>query len=563
MSAKENQAEQPASNIDASGGDMLHEKLTTIALSRTKTWGNIETKSHYTPDDLPEGGDFQGNPGEYPFTRGAFPQMYRSRMWSMREIVGYGAPEDTRRGLGLAIENGASGLNVVDDVPTKWAVDPDHPMFRNDVGIEGVSIPTLRDCERLMEGIDLSKIDLAWHSISLVYPLTVAVHKKRGQPLESLLGSHMPDYFHQVISGWGAKLVPSNMALRMSAGCLEYSAANTPLWALGLPQAYDIRERGVSPAGEIAVGMAIVNTCLDDIAKRGTSVDQIAPRMAWVSTSDVDFFEEVAKFRALRRIWARTMKERFGATNERSMRLRIACHTAGKSLVYQQPLNNITRAALQTFAAICGGVQSVETCTYDEPICIPTKEAKELALRTQQILAHEIGAARVADPLGGSYYVEALTDAVEKEALTLLAEIERRGLVDAIQSGWLEEEMDKFNVRYDRELHDKERLVVGLNAFTNADEKPFARFEPMKASIQNHVERFVRFRGERDMPVVTEAIRHLHRVTREGANPYPAMIDAFIADATISEVWGTLRQGFGHAYDAFGVFTSPFGLSEN
>lgn len=556
-------ASAPEANSAEGADRMLHEKLTTIGLSRTKTWGNIETKSHYSAEDVDVREDNSAPPGSYPFTRGAFPQMYRSRMWSMREIVGYGAPEDTRKGLERAIENGASGLNVVDDVPTKWAVDPDHPLFRNDVGIEGVSIPTLRDCERLMEGIDLSQIDLAWHSISLVYPLTVAVHKKRGQPLDKLLGSHMPDYFHQVISGWGTKLVPANMALRMSAGCLEYSAANTPLWALGLPQAYDVRERGVSPAGEIAVGMAIVNTCLEDIAKRGTSVDDIAPRMAWVSTSDVDFFEEVAKFRALRRIWARTMKERFGATNERSMRLRIACHTAGKSLVYQQPLNNITRAALQTFAAICGGVQSVETCTYDEPICIPTTEAKELALRTQQILAHEIGAARVADPLGGSYYVEALTDAVEKEALTLLAEIEKRGLVEAIDSGWMEAEMDRFNVQYDRELHDKERLVIGLNSFTKSDEKPFARFEPMKASIEDHVQRFVQFRGQRDMAKVKEAVSYLHRVTREGGNPYPAMIDAFIADATISEVWGTLRQGFGHAYDAFDVYTSPFGLSEN
>jgi methylmalonyl-CoA mutase N-terminal domain/subunit len=481
----------------------------------------------------------------------------------MREIVGYGAPEDTRQGLERAIENGASGINVVDDVPTKWAVDPDHPLFHNDVGMEGVSVPTLRDCERLMDGINLSKIDLAWHSISLVYPLTVAVHKKRGQRLDTLLGSHMPDYFHQVLSGWGSKLVPPNMALRMSAGCLEFSAANTPKWSLGMPQAYDLRERGLTPAGEIAVGMAIVITCLEDIVGRGVSVDEIAPRMAWVSTSDVDFFEEVAKFRALRRIWARTMKERFGAKNERSMRLRIACHTAGKSLVYQQPLNNITRAALQTFAAICGGVQSVETCTFDEPICIPTTQAKELALRTQQILAHEIGAARVADPLGGSYYVEALTDAVEKEALGFLERIESRGLVEAINSGWLEGEMDRYNLQFAKEIQNRERLVVGLNVFKSQGDPPFERFAPLKVSIKNHVERFVRFRSERNLAGVTAAIEHLYRVTRDGANPYPVMIDAFIADATISEVWGTLRQGFGQPYDAFDVYKSPFGINEN
>ena len=217
----------------------------------------------------------------------------------MREIVGYAAPEDTREGLQRAIRNGASGMNVVDDLPTKWAVDPDHPLFRDDVGVEGVSVPTVRDCERLLEGVDLSKVDLAWHSISLVYPLTVAVHKKRGQSLDSLLGSHMPDYLHQVLSGWGAKLVPPNMALRMSADCIDFATENTPKWSLGVPQAYDLRERGVTPSQEIAVGMAIVQACLDEVVGRGRSIDDVAPKMAWVSTSDVDFFEEVAKFRAL------------------------------------------------------------------------------------------------------------------------------------------------------------------------------------------------------------------------------------------------------------------------
>ena len=210
-----------------------------------------------------------------------------------------------------------------------------------------------------------------------------------------------------------------------------------------------------------------------------------------------------------------------------------------------------------------GGVQSMFTSAWDEPFALPTEESTTLALRTQQILAHEVGAARVADPLGGSYYVEALTDAVEAEALKFLALIEEKGLVEAIDSGWLEGEMDKFNVQYDRELHDRERLVVGLNAFTNSEEKPFARFEPMKASIQSHVERFVRFKGERDFAGVKTSMDHLFRVTRDGGNPYPAMIDAFIADATISEVWGTLRQAFGHSYDAFDVYTSPFGISEN
>lgn len=546
----------------AQGGTAPHEKLTTVNLSRVDTWGGLPTKSHYTADDLPEDHNPHERPGEFPFTRGAFPEMYRSRMWSMREIVGYGSPEDTREGLERALENGAAGMNVVDDLPTKWAVDPDHPLFRDDVGVEGVSLPSLRDGERLLEGVDLSKIDLAWHSISLVYPLTVAVHKKRGQPLTNLLGSHMPDYLHQVISGWGAKLVPGNMALRMTADCVDFASRETPQWSLGVPQAYDVRERGVTPAQEIAIGMAIVVTCLDEIVARGRSVDEVASRMAWVSTSDVDFFEEVAKFRALRRIWARTMKERYGAQSERAMRLRIAVHTSGKSLVYHQPLNNITRAAIETFAAICGGVQSVETCTWDEPISIPTNEAKELALRTQQILAHEVGAPRVADPLAGSYYVESLTSAVEKEALSFLEQIEERGLLEAIDSGWLEAEIDRFNVEYADELQSGERIVVGLNAFRPTNESPVNRFAVREASIEEHVARFVSFRDSRNMTPVKEAAQRLFDITRQGGNPYPAIVDALIADVTMSEVWGTLRQAFGHPYDAFGVMTSPFGFTE-
>ena len=260
-------------------GTAPHETLTTVNLSRTTTWGGLPTKSHYTADDLPADHNPHERPGEFPFTRGAFPEMYRSRMWSMREIVGYGSPEDTRTGLERALLNGASGMNVVDDLPTKWAVDPDHPLFRDDVGVEGVSLPSLRDCERLLEGVDLSKIDLAWHSISLVYPLTVAVHVKRGQPLNSLLGSHMPDYLHQVISGWGAKLVPANMALRMTADCVDFSSQKTPQWSLGLPQAYDVRERGVTPAQEIAIGMAIVvslprrDRCPRATGRRGRPAD--------------------------------------------------------------------------------------------------------------------------------------------------------------------------------------------------------------------------------------------------------------------------------------------------
>lgn len=237
-----------------------------------------------------------------------------------------------------------------------------------------------------------------------------------------------------------------------------------------MPQAYDMRERGLTPAGEIAVGMAVINQTLTDLIARGLSVDQVAPSLAWVSTSDIDFFEEVAKFRALRRFWAKTMRERFGSQDVRAQRLRVACHTSGKSLVYKQPLNNLTRTAIQSLAALCGGVQSLEACTFDEPVCVPTHEARELATRQQQILANEVGAARVADPLGGSYYIEALTDQIEAAAIEMLAKIERIGVLRAVADGTIERMMDEQNLALQRELDDGERIMVGVNRYVPAEE---------------------------------------------------------------------------------------------
>jgi methylmalonyl-CoA mutase N-terminal domain/subunit len=330
-----------------------------------------------------------------------------------------------------------------------------------------------------------------------------------------------------------------------------------------MPQAYDLRERGLTPVGEIAVGMAIVNATLTDLGLRGMSVDEVAPSLAWVSTTDVDLFEEVAKFRALRRIWARTLTERFGAQSPRSTRLRIACHTSGRSLVHQQPLNNLTRAAIQTMAALFGGVQSVEACTWDEPVGIPTPEARELATRTQQILAHEVGAARTADPLGGSYYVEALTNEVEAQALKLLATIEERGLVKSVQDGSIEALMDDHNSEREREMATGDRIVVGVNRFTSSSGEHVAppRFRFDRAGVDRHLQRFAELKAARDANALAARMNALYVAARRGDNPVPEMIDALIADGTIGEVWGVMRMAQGHPYDPFGVLTSPFELS--
>jgi methylmalonyl-CoA mutase N-terminal domain/subunit len=529
-----------------------------IKLTRTKSWGGLETKQSYGPQDVTS--DYAtniGDPGAYPYTRGAYPQMYRSRMWTLRNIVGYGAPEDTREGLEKVLAAGGSGVSIVVDPLTTQSIDPDHPAFAPEVGLEGCSLPTSRDIDRLLHGLDLSKIDTAWHWAAMAYPMVAAVHVKRGQDLGTLQGSNMPDMLQETLCGWGQNLIPAELGHRTTVDEIEFCVKNSPRWALGMPQAYDLRERGLSPAGEIAVGMAIINKTMEDLIARGMAVNHVAASIAWVSTADIDFFEEVAKFRALRRYWARTMKERFGATDPRALRLRIACHTSGKSLVYKQPLNNLTRTAIQGLAALCGGVQSLEACTFDEPVCVPTHEARDLAIRQQQILANEVGAARVADPFGGSYYVEALTDEVEAAAVAMLKKIEDIGLIEAVTSGMIERIMDDYNLQTQRELDAEERIVVGVNKFVPLEEPAPTRFTFDPTNTRMHVRRFAELKQQRDAARWRAGLQDLYCIARDGGNPLQAMIDAFIADASVAEVWGTVRVAHNYSYDPYKALEAP------
>ena len=537
-----------------------HLEDVSVKLSRTATWSGIETRASYGPNDVPDQNYARdlGDPGTYPYTRGAYPQMYRSRMWTLRNIVGYGAPEDTREGITSALRMGTAGIDVVLDTLTQEAIDPDHPALSADAGQEGCSLPTVRDLEILLQGIDVTQTDVAWHSTMMIYPMVVAMALKQNRDLSKLQGSHMPDHLQLRLAGWSEAIVPAALGHRTPVDCIEYSVKHSPRWALGCPQAYDLRERGVPASGEIAVGMAIAKQTLRDLEARGLTVDKVAPSMAWVSGADIDFFEEIAKFRALRRIWARTMKDQFGSQDPRAQRLRIACHTSGRSLVYPQPLNNLSRAAVQTLAALLGGVQSVETCTYDEPICIPTEDARELATRTQQILAHEVGAARTADPLGGSYYVEALTNKVEADALELLAKIESIGLVKAVEDGTVEALMDDYNYRIQHELDRQERIIVGVNKFQPKDEPAPKRFKFDPARMGEHLQRFKELKSGRDRVLLDAKIDALYRVAHARENAHPAMIEALMADASIAEVWGTVRVACGLPYDPFRVLESPF-----
>jgi methylmalonyl-CoA mutase N-terminal domain/subunit len=549
-------AERPPDQENADFGTPVDED--SVRLSRTATWGGLETEAAYGPGEPLDYDRDLGDPGSFPYTRGSYPKMYRSRMWTLRNIVGYGAPEDTRDGIARALAAGTAGVDVVTDTLTAEALDPDHPALRADVGLEGCSLPSVRDVARLLDGVDITRTDVAYHTTMMIYPMIAAFAVDTGVPLERIQGSHMPDHLQLTLAGWGEKIMPADLAHRATVDCVEYVARHSPRWALGLPQAYDLRERGLSPAAEIAVGMAIVNATLAGLAERGVGVDDVAPSLAWVSSTDVDLFEEVAKFRALRRVWARTMKERFGAVDPRSMRLRIACHTSGRSLTHQQPLNNLARATVQTLAALLGGVQSVEACTWDEPVGIPTHEARELATRTQQILAHEVGAARTADPLGGSWYVESLTDTVESEALRLLASIEEHGLVKSVQDGAIEALMDDHNYRLEQELATGERIKVGVNRFLSDQQQSPPRFRFDRANIDAHIQRFVELKAHRDHERLAAAITCLSAVARRGDNPVAAMIEALRADGSIAEVWGTVRQAHGHPYDPFGVLSCPW-----
>lgn len=539
----------------------LHNEIEelSIRLSRTSTWSGTPVDAFYGPP-APDANYRQslGDPGTFPFTRGAFPQMYRSRMWTLRNIVGYGSPEDTRAGIDASMRAGSAAVDVVFDVVSTQGLDPDHPVLRPDVGLDGCSISSLKDLERLLSGIDITKVDVAWHITFCIYPLVLAYAKKHGIRLEDVHGSHMPDYLRLNLDGGGQKFLSPEFGHRMAIDTLEFAARNTPRWSLGFPQCYNLRERGATPVAEIAIGMAIVRKTFRDIVARGVKIDEIAQRMAWVSNTDIDLFEEVAKFRALRRMWARMMKEEFGATDPRAMRLRIACHTSGRSLMPQQPLNNLTRAAVETLAAIWGGVQSVETCTFDEPIGIPTHAARELATRTQLILAHETGAAITADPLGGSYYVEWLTDRVEADALKMLAELEAHGLLAGIEDGSIEQMLDEFNYQREEEMRKNERIVVGVNAYPPTTEERPPRFKVDAASVEDHVQRFRSEKQARDMQALKLGLDKVYASVRGSQNTQEAMMEAYLAGATSAEVTGVQRLACGLKYDPFGATEPPF-----
>src|SRR5512138_814729 len=489
-----------------------------------------------------------GYPGRFPFTRGPQPTMYRGRLWTMRQFAGFGTPEDTNQRFKYLLQHGMTGLSTAFDMPALMGYDPDHPMSRGEVGKEGVAVSSLRDFEILFDGIPLGDVTTSMTinaTAVIALAMYVAVGEKQGVPRAKLGGTLQNDMLKEYIAQkeW---MIPPGPAVRINCDVVEFCANEMPRWNPVSISGYHIREAGATAVQELAFTLADGIEYVQECVERGLDVDAFAQRLSFFWDVHNDFFEEVAKFRAARRIWARTMKERFHARKKESLLLRTHAQTAGVSLTAQQPYNNVVRTALQALAAVLGGTQSLHTNSLDETYALPTEEAVTIALRTQQIIAFESGVDRVVDPLAGSYYVEYLTDETEKRCDEILAKIQSLGgIIRAIEEGYPQREIADSAYQFQREIETQERIVVGVNAFTTgeAERIPILKIDETVARAQ--VERLRALRSERSAAKVAEALAQVERAAREGANVLPPVIEAVKAYATLGEVSDVLRKVFG------------------
>ncbi|MBL0716077.1 MAG: methylmalonyl-CoA mutase [Desulfosarcina sp.] len=534
--------------------------------SSFKSWSGYDVKEIYTPKDRPEEHYEKdvSDAGKYPFTRGIHANMFRGRLWTKREVVGIGSPADTHARLKYLFEHGGSGLNTIADVTYEMGLDADHPKAVNEVGLTGVNITSIKDMETLTKGIPLDKVSWSLITASVAAPVTmaqyVAVAEDNGYNPAILRGSIQNDPIHFRYCGF-RPACPLDLSVKLGADVMEFCTKNMPKWYYTTVNMYDLREQGITAPQEIAFGFGIAMCYIDELIRRGMDIDEFAPRFTFYVSCHMDIFEEVAKIRAARRMWARLLREKYGAKDPRSMHFRFAVHTAGCSLIPQQPLNNIVRVAYEALTAVLGGVQSLHCCSYDEPMCLPTEKAHLQALRTQQILAYETGVTNVADPLGGSYYVESLTDKMEEEALKIMKQVEDLGgMAEAIRTEWLDRKMESEAVKRQKELDDSDKLVVGVNVFTEEQEKstPLGVQRVSSESAKQQINEVKELKRTRNMEKLRDAISRLTDDVSADKNSIPAMIEATRAFGTTAELIGTVREVFGYPYDPMGVIESPF-----
>ena len=489
-----------------------------------------------------------GYPGEYPFTRGVQPTMYRGRFWTMRQYAGFGTAEESNKKFQYLLNQGQTGLSVAFDLPSQLGYDSDDVLAIAEVGQVGVAIDSLYDMETLFRGIPLDKVSTSMTinaPAAVMLAMYIVAGEKQGVSPNDLRGTVQNDVLKEYVAR-GTYIFPPEPSVRLAADIMEYCAKNVPNWNTISVSGYHIRDAGSTAAQEIGFSFANACTYIDAALQRGLKIDEFAPRISWIFNTHNSFFEEVAKYRALRRLWARIMKERYQAKNPRSMMLRTHTQTAGSTLMAQQPENNIVRAAIQALASVSGGVQSIALSCFDEALALPTDEAQKMALRTQQIIAHETGVADTVDPMGGSFYVETLTTSLEEQAIAIMEEIESiGGSISAIESGWIQNQIAEASWKYQQAIDNGEKVIVGVNDFQDSTEQAQTIFSVDRKLVEHQLQRLEQHRQKRDNSKVTESLNALKVACEGEENLMPSILNAVRSYATLGEIIETMRKVFG------------------
>jgi len=540
---------------DPAAGVQTDKPARREALPEVKTTSQIEVKPLYTPADLANW-DYArdaGFPGQYPFTRGAQPTMYRGRLWTMRQYAGMGDAEESNKRYKYLLAAGTTGLSIAFDLPTQIGLDSDSPLAAGEVGKVGVAIDSIEDMERLFDGIKLEKISTSMTinaTAAILLALYIAVARRQGSDVRRLSGTVQNDILKEYIAR-GTYIYPPKQAMRIVTDIFAYCNAQVPEWNTISISGYHMREAGCTAVQEVAFTLADGMTYVQAAIDAGLDVDTFAPRLSFFFASFSNFLEEVAKFRAARRMWARIMREHFRATNPKSWVLRFHTQTAGSSLTAQQPENNIVRTALQALSAVLGGTQSLHTNSFDEALALPTEQAARIALRTQQIIAYESGVSQTIDPLAGSFYLESLTDEIEKRAQEYLKKIEALGgMLKAIERGFVQQEIQNASYDYQQSVERLEQVVVGVNRFRLEEETPVPILRIDESLERNQVARIRAMRAKRNPGPWNDSLANIENAARTGDNLLPHIIHAVESYATVGEISDRLRNVFGEYKEA-------------
>lgn len=510
----------------------------------------FELKDHYNQDDLRslEYDKDLGAPGSYPFTRGVQESMYRGRLWTMRQYAGFGSARESNERYKLLLAKGTTGLSVAFDLPTQMGYDSDHIMSTGEVGKVGVAISSIEDMEILLKDLPLDKISTSMtinSTAGILLSLYAAVGERRGVDKTQLKGTIQNDLLKEYIAR-GTYIFPPKPSMRIITDIFEYCSKEIPSWNTISISGYHIREAGSSAAQELAFTLANGLTYVQAAIDSGLDINTFAKRLSFFFNGHNNFFEEIAKFRAARRMWARFLKEKYGATEPKALKLRFHTQTAGVTLTAQQPENNICRVTTQALAAVLGGTQSLHTNSMDEALGLPTEKAATIALRTQQIIAHESGVADVIDPLAGSYYVESLTDEIEKAALEYIERIDALGgVVKCIETGWIQNEIQNSAYQFQKNVESKEEIIVGVNDFQQEENNPIETLKISDETANEQIARLKKFKARRDPKVVASHIEKLQNAAESDANLMPLFIEAVKEEVTLGEISDALRKVFG------------------